>query len=105
MPGRVGDSPIIGAGTYANNASVAVSGTGFGEQFIKHHVAANISAAMMYGNKSLRESVEVVFNNLNQGDGGCICVDKEGNFLSFFNTTGMLRGEANSDGRQFVAIW
>ena len=103
--GRVGDSPIVGAGTYADNETCAVSGTGIGEQYIRNAVAYDVSAQMKYKNASLQEAVE---NNLrrrlNKGDGGLIAVDKDGNIHMAFNTGGMSRAAADSNGR-FEVIW
>jgi beta-aspartyl-peptidase (threonine type) len=104
--GRIGDSPIIGAGTYANNNSCAISSTGTGEEFIRHNVAFHISALMQYKNMSLEAAAkEVVFNRLKKGDGGIIAVDKDGNIAHVFNTLGMFRGKANSSGLFNVSIW
>jgi len=104
--GRVGDSPIVGAGTYADNRTCAVSGTGVGEEFIRYAVGHRISALMEYGGMSLREAAEeVVMNVLEPGDGGVITVDREGNIAMVFNTGGMFRGAADSGGRFEVAIW
>lgn len=104
--GRVGDSPLINAGTYANNKTCGVSGTGQGELFIRHTVAFNISALMEYKGLSLEEAAEeIVFNRLPEGSGGIIAVDKDGNYAMVFNTSSMLRGVATSDGVFEVAIW
>ena len=105
-PGRVGDSPLINAGTYADNNTCGVSGTGQGELFIRHTVAYNISALMKYKNYSLEEAAqEIVFNVLPEGGGGIIALDKDGNYSLTFNTASMLRGVANSEGIFEVAIW
>ena len=93
--GRVGDSPIIGAGTYANNKTCAVSATGHGEYFIRLNIAHDISAMMEYQNKSLKDAAdEVIYNKLDKlgGDGGVIAIDKNGNIAMPFNTPGMFRG-------------
>jgi len=104
--GRVGDSPIVGAGTYADNRTCAVSGTGVGEEFIRYAVGHRISALMEYGGMTVREAAEeVVMNVLRPGDGGVITVDREGNIAMVFNTGGMFRGAADSGGRLEVAIW
>lgn len=92
--GRVGDSPIIGAGTYANNNTCAVSATGHGEYFIRLSVAHEISNLMEYKNLSLQEAAnELVLNRLKKmnADGGVIAIDKNGNVATPFNTTGMFR--------------
>lgn len=105
-PGRVGDAPIIGAGTYANNKTCAVSCTGWGEKFIKNTVAFNISAMMEYKNLSLNDAAnEMIHKRLSPNDGGLIAVDKDGNFSLQFNTKSMLRGFVTSDGKKEVKIW
>ncbi|MFA6979650.1 MAG: isoaspartyl peptidase/L-asparaginase [Ignavibacteriaceae bacterium] len=105
-PGRVGDAPIIGAGTYANNKTCAVSCTGWGEKFIKNTVAFNVSAMMEYKNMCLSDAVnEMIHKRLNQNDGGLIAIDKDGNFTLQFNTKSMLRGFLTSDGKKEVKIW
>lgn len=99
MPGRIGDSPLIGDGTYADNKTCAVSGTGWGEKFIKHVVAFNISALMAYSGMSLQDAVhEIIYDILQPDDGGVIAVDKDGNYAMEFNTSGMFRGVATSSG-------
>jgi L-asparaginase / beta-aspartyl-peptidase len=106
MPGRIGDSPIHGAGNYASNASCAVSGTGVGEQFIRHAVARDVAALMEYRGLSLEEAARiVVFEKLREGDGGLIAVSKDGEIAMPFNTPGMFRGAADWTGRFDVAIW
>ncbi|MEO8399898.1 MAG: isoaspartyl peptidase/L-asparaginase [Ignavibacteriaceae bacterium] len=106
MPGRIGDSPLINAGTYANNKTCAVSATGQGEKFITNTVAYNISALMEYKNLSLKDAAnEIINKRLKPGDGGIIAVDKNGNYVMEFNTTGMFRGEADSNGNFEVKIW
>jgi beta-aspartyl-peptidase (threonine type) len=93
--GRVGDVPIIGAGTYANNKTCAVSATGHGEYFIRLGVARDISDLMMYKNYSLSDAAnEVVIKKLSElgGTGGIISIDKDGNIAMPFNTSGMYRG-------------
>ncbi|MFP2515192.1 beta-aspartyl-peptidase [Buttiauxella agrestis] len=95
LPGRVGDSPIIGAGCYANNANVAVSCTGTGEVFMKTLAAYDIAALMEYGGLSLHQATErVVMEKLPalQGCGGVIAIDSEGNVALPFNSEGMYRG-------------
>ncbi|MCH9649079.1 MAG: isoaspartyl peptidase/L-asparaginase [Deltaproteobacteria bacterium] len=104
--GRVGDVPVIGAGTYANNATCAVSCTGIGEQFIRHTVASDVSARMEHGGRSLSEAAgEVIGEVLNPGDGGLIAVGKDGSISIEFNTEGMFHGSADSSGRFQVGIW
>ena len=106
--GRVGDAPIIGAGTYANNKTCAVSATGHGEFFIRYTVAHDISALMEYKNLSLLEaSDEVINKKLIEvgGTGGIIAVDKDGNITMTFNTNMMFRAYAKSTGEKFVGIF
>lgn len=108
MHGRVGDSPIIGAGTYANNESCAVSATGHGEFFIRATVARNICALMEYAGLSLKDAADrVVMKDLVNmgGDGGIIAVDKNGNMVMTFNTAGMFRGNVSSLQDASVAIY
>lgn len=106
MPGRVGDSPIIGAGTYASNKTCAVSCTGEGELFIKNDIAFNVSALMEYKNMSLKDAADkLIYQTLDKNTGGLISLDKNGNFAMPFNTNGMLRGVANSDGLFEVEVW
>lgn len=104
--GRVGDSPIVGAGTYADNHTCAVSGTGVGEEFIRYAVGHRISALMEYAGMTVRGAAEeVVMNLLKPGDGGVIAVDHDGNVAMVFNTGGMFRGTADSTGRFEISIW
>ncbi len=106
MPGRIGDSPLIGDGTYANNKTCAVSCTGWGEKFIKHIVAFNVSALMEYKKMSLKQAADdIIYKQLQPNDGGLIAVDKKGNYAMPFNTTGMFRGVATSSGKFEVMIW
>ncbi len=106
MPGRIGDSPLIGDGTYANNKTCAVSCTGWGEKFIKHTVAFNVSALMKYRGYSLKKAAdEVIYKMLDPEDGGLIAVDKKGNYAMPFSTSGMFRGVATSKGVFTVDIW
>lgn len=106
--GRIGDSPIIGAGTYANNQSCAVSATGHGEYFIRYTVASDISALMLYKGLSLDEAAKLVIKQKlvkAGGDGGVIAVDKDGNVCLVANTSGMFRAFAKSNGEKQVAIF
>lgn len=106
--GRVGDSPIIGAGTYANNATVAISGTGDGEYFMRGVVAHDVSALMQYRGYSvgaaLYHVVQEKLVNLG-GAGGMIAVDRDGNIGMEFNTWGMYRGYIDRDGNMHTAIY
>lgn len=106
--GRIGDAPIIGAGTYANNATCAVSGTGWGEFFIRATVAHDISALIEYKGLSLEEAAnEVIQKKLTQlgGDGGIVAVDKNGNMVAEFNTPGMYRAFMNDKGEMTIGIY
>lgn len=106
--GRVGDTPIIGAGTYANNASCAVSATGAGEYFIRATVARNICALMEYSGLTLEEAAnKIVMEQLVDmgGEGGIISVDKDGNVALTFNTKGMYRGSWVSGGEPYIGIY
>jgi len=106
--GRVGDSPIIGAGTYADNASCAVSATGSGEFFIRSVLAHEISALIRYRGLPVAEATrQAVHGRLQDlgGDGGVIVVDRDGNVAMDFNTEGMFRGARDSKGRREIAIY
>ncbi len=106
--GRIGDSPVIGAGTYANNATCAVSCTGHGEFFIRYVVAYSVSALMEYKNLSLQDAGnEIIKNKLKElgGSGGLVSVDKDGNIAMPFNTPGMFRGYLKSTGERSVLIY
>jgi beta-aspartyl-peptidase (threonine type) len=106
--GRVGDTPIIGAGTYADNNTCAVSATGHGEFFIRNVVAYDISALMKYKGLPLALAAdEVIMNKLKDlgGNGGIIAVDKNGNIAMTFNTPGMYRGFIKSGGEMKVAMF
>ncbi|MBA6151761.1 isoaspartyl peptidase/L-asparaginase family protein [Gelidibacter maritimus] len=106
--GRIGDAPIIGAGTYANNATCAVSSTGWGEYFIRAMVAHDISALMDYKGLSLQEAAkEVIQKKVPDlgGDGGIIAVDKDGNMVMEFNTEGMYRASMDASGNLTIGIY
>lgn len=106
--GRIGDSPIIGAGTYADNRTCAVSATGWGEFFIRLGVARDISALMEYRALPIQNAAdEVIQRKLAQlgGDGGVIAMDKFGNIGISFNSEGMYRGYINSEGKPVVEIY
>jgi len=106
--GRIGDSPMIGAGTYANNKTCAVSCTGYGEMFIKAVAAYDVSCLMEYKNMSLQQACEeVVLKKLValHGDGGLIAVDAKGNTALVFNSAGMYRGFKNSHEKNEIAIY
>jgi beta-aspartyl-peptidase (threonine type) len=106
--GRIGDSPIIGIGTYANNKTCAISCTGHGEPFIRGVAAYDVSCLMEYRELSLEEAMNiVVMEKLVKidGEGGMIGVDGQGNAALIFNSTGMYRGVYSSDGRREVGIY
>ncbi|WP_169721317.1 isoaspartyl peptidase/L-asparaginase family protein [Eisenibacter elegans] len=106
--GRVGDTPIIGAGTYADNASCAVSATGHGEFFIRYVVAYDIAALVKYAGKSVSEAgEEVLMRKLvaADGEGGVIILDKHGNLAMPFNSEGMYRGYIKADGKAHTFIY
>lgn len=106
--GRVGDSPIIGAGTYANNKTCGVSATGHGEFFIRNVVAYDIAALMKYKNMKLKDAAsEVILNKLRkiEGSGGIIAMDASGNISMTFNTPGMYRGYMNAQGQPKTFIY
>jgi beta-aspartyl-peptidase (threonine type) len=103
--GRVGDSPVIGAGTYADNRTCAVSVTGNGEEMIRWFAAANVSARIEHGGRSLADAVrELVHGVLARGDGGLIAVGPDGIAVLDFNTEGMFRAVADSAGRFEIGI-
>lgn len=106
--GRVGDVPIIGAGTYANNATAAVSATGWGEFFIRLGVARDISALMEYSALPIQQAADRVIHQKLQnlgGDGGIIAIDRFGNMAISFNSEGMYRAYINSEGKPVVEIY
>lgn len=103
--GRVGDVPIVGAGTYANDL-VAVSATGIGEDIMRHVTGFHVGAYKEYEGTSLQEAADhVIHNELNPGEAGLISVDSLGNIAMPYNTTGMFRGAADSEGKHFAKIW
>jgi L-asparaginase / beta-aspartyl-peptidase len=106
-PGRVGDSPIIGAGTYADNATCAVSATGHGEFFVCHGAAFEIAARLRHAGQSLHQAAGAVIEALAKfrGRGGVVAVDRTGALALPFNTSGMYRGYVRTDGAIRTAIW
>lgn len=105
---RIGDTPVIGAGTYANNATCAVSSTGWGEYFIRAMVAHDISAMMEYKGVSLKEAAHTVIHDklgALGGDGGVIAIDHNGEMVMEFNTAGMYRAQMRSDGSLEIGIY
>ena len=107
LPGRIGDSPIIGAGTWAQNDVCGVSGTGHGEYFIRYNVAREICARMEYLKLSVAEASAQVIGQLTAIDieGGVIVLDSNGNISMEFNTDGMARAYRNSEGDEMIAIY
>jgi isoaspartyl peptidase/L-asparaginase-like protein (Ntn-hydrolase superfamily) len=106
-PGRIGDSPVIGAGTWADDATCAVSATGHGEVFIRYAAAHEIDARMRWGGQTLAQAAEAVVHEVlapNDGSGGLIAVDAAGNAALPFNCEGMYRGLLCEDGTPRVAI-
>jgi L-asparaginase / beta-aspartyl-peptidase len=106
--GRIGDAPIIGSGTYANNNTCGVSSTGWGEYFIRSQVAYDISAQMEYQKKSLKEATkDVIQNKLSKlgGTGGVVALDKNGNMSFEFNTEGMYRASMDDKGELIIKIY
>jgi beta-aspartyl-peptidase (threonine type) len=103
--GRVGDAPIIGAGTYASNDSCAISSTGHGEYFIRYTVAHDICARVAYTHVGIQASADAVVQDVLKraaGEGGVIGLDRAGNVAASFNSTGMTRGYMGADGRATV---
>ncbi|HEY3601893.1 MAG TPA: isoaspartyl peptidase/L-asparaginase [Chthoniobacterales bacterium] len=105
--GRVGDSPIIGAGTYANNETCAVSCTGDGEYFIRIDVAHDVSAMMQYRKMPVKEAAQAAIAKVGKlgGGGGLIAIDRNGHFAMPFNTSGMYRGHVGPDGKIQIEIY
>jgi beta-aspartyl-peptidase (threonine type) len=105
--GRVGDAPIIGAGTYADNQACAISCTGWGEYFIRATVARDIAARMEYGKQPLQEAAQATIDKVAKlgGDGGLIGLDRQGNITMPFNTEGMYRGYIKANGKSEVLIY
>ena len=107
LPGRVGDTPIIGAGTYADNASCAVSATGHGEFFIRFAVAHEVAARIAHRRESLAEAARAVIDDVGRvgGSGGLVAVDRDGELAMPFNCTGMYRGYVKTGGIVYTAIY
>ena len=106
--GRIGDSPLIGCGTYANNNTCGISCTGHGEMFIRAVAAYDVSCLMEYKNFTLQEAMDIVVNEKLmkiQGEGGMIGVDANGNAAMVFNSAGMYRAMRSSDGAEEVALY
>jgi L-asparaginase / beta-aspartyl-peptidase len=107
LPGRIGDSPLIGAGNYADNRACAVSGTGLGEAFIRAAVGHDICARMLYARASLAAAAGAALDAVARvgGDGGLIAVDRRGNVAMPFNSEGMHRACVDRRGRRTIAIF
>lgn len=106
LSGRVGDTPIIGAGTYANNATVAVSATGTGEEFMRHVAAFNVASRVDVGSRPFLTAVkETVFDVLPKDSGGLIALNVAGEYALEYNCPGMFRGVVDSTGTLSVGIW
>jgi beta-aspartyl-peptidase (threonine type) len=104
---RIGDSPLIGAGTYANNETCAISCTGHGEDFIRLVVGHQVHSLMKYNHRSIQKAADLVIQKeLTElkGRGGLIAIDKQGNIAFSFNTTGMFRGYINKKGEKYIGI-
>lgn len=106
-PGRIGDTPVIGAGTWADDATCAVSGTGHGEYFLRTAFAHDVHARMRHGGASLEAACGAALDAVASlgGSGGAIAVDRDGNLALRFNTAGMYRGWAGADGEPGAGIW
>lgn len=107
LPGRIGDSALVGAGTYADNRACAVSGTGLGEAFIRAQVAYDIAARMRYRRESLAGAARAALASVARlgGDGGLVAVDRRGNVAMPFNSQGMYRACIDRRGRRTIAIY
>ena len=107
MPGRIGDTPVIGAGTYANNRTCAVSCTGDGEYFIRASAAHEVSALMQYRALKLHEAAQTALDTVKElgGTGGLIAIDKNGEIALPFNTNGMYRGYVDPNGKFVIEIY
>lgn len=106
--GRIGDSPLIGCGTYANNQTCAISCTGHGELFIRAVAAYDVSCLMEYKGLSLHDAMQIVVHDKLVkigGEGGMVGVDAQGNAAMLFNSEGMYRGMYSSDGQKIIAIY
>jgi len=107
MPGRIGDTPVIGAGTYANNQTCAVSCTGDGEYFIRAVAAHEVSALMEHGGMNLQDAARTALDTVKQlgGTGGLIAIDRNGEIALPFNSNGMYRGYVDPNGKFVVEIY
>lgn len=104
--GRIGDTPMIGAGSYADNRTCALSGTGIGEEFIRTSAGSRVSCAIQYGGMSMNDAVSTVVNDeLPKGAGGIIAVNANGEVCMNFNSTGMYRASRTWKGDGCVGVW
>lgn len=104
--GRIGDTPVVGAGSYASNKSCGISGTGWGEQFIRFSAASRVCFAVEYGGMSVKDAMyEVVHKTFPESTGGFVAVTPSGEIVMDFNTVGMYRAGRNWQGEDFVKIW
>ncbi|MBX9690032.1 MAG: isoaspartyl peptidase/L-asparaginase [Candidatus Obscuribacterales bacterium] len=106
--GRVGDSPVIGAGTFADNQSCAVSCTGEGEWFIRFNVASDLASRVKYAHQPLSKAADAIIHGVlspEHGEGGLIALDKKGNFAMPFNSPGMFRGYIGADGKPHTFVY
>lgn len=106
--GRVGDSPVIGAGTFADNSSCAVSCTGEGEWFIRFTVAGDLAARVKYRHESVKKSADDIIHKVlgaGRGEGGLIALDRDGNYAMSFNSPGMFRGYVTADGKPHAFVY
>lgn len=106
LSGRIGDSPVIGAGTYADNQSAAISATGKGEEFLRHVASYDVCSRIKYGNQNLKNALyETVQNVLPHNSGGMIAVNCDGDYSMEFNCPGMFRATCDSNGECYYGIW
>lgn len=104
--GRIGDTPVIGAGSYASNKSCAVSGTGWGEQFLRFGAASRVCFAVEYGGMNVRDAMaEVVHQVFPEETGGFVAVTPKGEIVIEFNSRGMYRACRSWQGQNYVRIW
>lgn len=106
MAGRIGDTAVIGAGSYACNQTLALSGTGNGEHFLRYSAASQVSFAMRYGGASASDAISgVVHGELPEGSGGFVAVTPAGDALAMMNSAGMFRALRDWRGKNVVRIW
>lgn len=104
--GRIGDTPVVGAGSYASNRSCAISGTGWGEQFLRLSAASRVCFAVEFGGVSVKHAMsEVVHQVFAEDTGGFVAVTPEGEIVMEFNSSGMFRGCRNWQGQNYIRVW